>query len=423
MSQRSEETSETPSNLHGALAPLNIPDYRRLLASNALWWQFMWMEIIVAGWLVLELTDSAWQVSLIGFYRMAPLLLVGFVSGPLTDRFGRRKIIIVSQIVNLVVSLLIAVIILADRLAVWHLAVGALVLGTTWAVDWTARRSLLPDLVGRARTMDAMLLEGISQNITRVAGPISSGVLYATLGPFGCFLILTAMALASLLILVRLSRRPVLEGTPTDASYWTRTVEGLRYIRRNPAILGVTLITVAMNFLVFPYQALLPVFARDILNQGPVGFGVLASANGVGAFAGLWMVSRLRRHVGISWLYAGGSFLMAAAVAAFSTSTGFYLSLGLLTLSGIGHAAFGLLQSTIVLLSARDDMRSRAMGGIVLAIGTGPPGRLSTGAVAERFGAPFAVFGTCAIASLFVVAVTLAMSGFRNASAAREANA
>ena len=200
-------------------------------------------------------------------------------------------------------------------------------------------------------------------------------------------------------------------------------MEGLRYIRRNPTILGVTLITVAMNFLVFPYQTLLPVFARDILNQGPVGFGVLASANGVGAFVGLWLVSRLRRNLSTSWLYAGGSFLMAAAVAVFSMSTDFYLSLGLLVLSGIGHAAFGLLQSTIVLLSARDDMRSRAMGGIVLAIGTGPPGRLSAGAVAERLGAPFAVGLTCTIAALVVVAVTVAMSGFRNASAAREARA
>ena len=423
MSQRSEGPSETPPRFHGALAPLNNPDYRRLLASNALWWQFMWMEIIVVGWLVLELTNSAWQVSLIGFYRMAPLLLVGFVSGPLTDRFGRRKIIIFSQAVNLVVSLLIALIILADRLAVWHLAVGALVMGTTWAADWTARRSLLPDLVGKARTMDAMLLEGIFQNITRVAGPFSSGALYATLEPFGCYLILTGIALASLLILVRLSRQPVLERTPTDASHWTRTLEGLRYIRRNPVILGVTLITITMNFLVFPYQTLLPVFARDILDQGPVGFGVLASANGVGAFAGLWIVSRLRRYVSISWLYAAGSFLMAAAVVVFSMSADFYLSFGLLILSGIGHAAFGLLQSTIVLLSARDDMRSRAMGGIVLAIGTGPPGRLSAGALAERFGAPFAVGLTCAIAALFVVAVTLAMSGFRNASAAREADA
>ena len=74
MSQQSEGPSETPPPPNGALAPLSNPDYRRLLASNALWWQFMWMEIIVAGWLVLELTDSAWQVSLIGFYRMAPLL-------------------------------------------------------------------------------------------------------------------------------------------------------------------------------------------------------------------------------------------------------------------------------------------------------------------------------------------------------------
>ena len=182
---------------HGSLAPLNIPDYRRLLASNTLWWMAMWMELIVVGWLVLEMTDSAWQVALIGFYRMAPLLVLGFFAGPLCDKIGRRTIIVNSQIVNLCVNAAITWLLWTGQLTIWQLSLGATVMGITWAMDWTARRSFLPDLVGKSRTMDAMLLEGFTQNLTRILGPFSSGALIDILGATGCYGTLTGTSILS----------------------------------------------------------------------------------------------------------------------------------------------------------------------------------------------------------------------------------
>ena len=401
---------------HGSLAPLNIPDYRRLLASNTLWWMAMWMELIVVGWLVLEMTDSAWQVALIGFYRMAPLLVLGFFAGPLCDKIGRRTIIVNSQIVNLCVNAAITWLLWTGQLTIWQLSLGATVMGITWAMDWTARRSFLPDLVGKSRTMDAMLLEGFTQNLTRILGPFSSGALIDILGATGCYGTLTGTSILSLIFLVRLSRRPPTRQERTqESSPFKVVMEGLRYIRHSPSILGVLLITVALNFFAFPYMTLLPVFARDILSQGPFGLGLLGTANGVGAFIGLFVVRRFRQSPRMTWVYSIGSFFMSLSLLAFAISTNFYLSLFLLTVGGVGQACFGILQSSIVLLSARDDMRSRAMGAIVLGIGTGPPGRLNIGALAEAFGAPLALGLTCGIAAILVVAVVIALPGFRRA--------
>jgi MFS family permease len=401
---------------HGSLAPLNIPDYRRLLASNTLWWMAMWMELIVVGWLVLEMTDSAWQLALIGFYRMAPLLVLGLYAGPLCDRIGRRTIIIYSQVINLGVNATIACLLWTDQLTIWQLSVGATVMGITWALDWTARRSFLPDLVGRAGTMDAMLLEGFTQNVTRILGPFSSGALIAALGATGCYFTLTGTSILSLCFLVRLSKRRISPPDPKASSSPIKVViEGLQYIRHSPSILGVLLITVILNFLAFPYMTLLPVFARDILNQGPIGLGLLGTANGVGAFIGLFVVRGFRRSKRMTWVYGLGSIFMSLALVGFALSTQFYLSVILLVIGGVGQACFGILQSSIVLLCARDDMRSRAMGAIVLGIGTGPPGRLNTGALAEAFSAPFSLALTCGLAAILVLVVIVSLPGFRRA--------
>ncbi len=103
------------------MKPLRIPDYRRLLLSNTLWWQSMWMEMIVVGWLVLEITDSPFQIALVGFYRSIPLLIWGFFSGPVIDRVGRRRIMLISQSINFTTSSSIAWLLWSDQLAFWHL--------------------------------------------------------------------------------------------------------------------------------------------------------------------------------------------------------------------------------------------------------------------------------------------------------------
>jgi predicted MFS family arabinose efflux permease len=190
-------------------------------------------------------------------------------------------------------------------------------------------------------------------------------------------------------------------------------VEGLRYVRGHPSIPGVLLITVTVNTLVFPYQTLLPVFARDILGQGPLGLGLLGAGGGIGSFFGLLAINRVRRFLSPGWIYAGGSTFLSVAVVAFAASTSYPLSVALLILAGVGHACFGVMQSTIVLTSSSDEMRDRAMGTLVLAIGGGPLGRLQIGALATALGSPLAVILTCATSALTVLGVTAAFPGLR----------
>lgn len=408
----------THSRFRGILAPMAVPDYRRLLIGNALWWQANWMEQTVIGWLVLEMTNSAWDVAQVSFYRSLPLLMVGFVSGGITNRWNRRAIILGAQVLYAVVFGAFAALLWTGHLAFWHLAVGAFLMGVGWALDWPARRGLLPDLVGRARTVDAMMLENVAGNLSRVLGPFMGGVMIVTLGMLGCFLVLCGIQVLGFFILLRLTPRPQARRTRA-ALPWTNVVEGLRYARHNQPILGVLMITVLMNAFLFPYQSLLPVFARDVLRQGPVGLGVLGASSGIGSFFGLLVVHWLKRFHHNGWVFAGGTILQSAVMIAFSASTSYPLSVALLIVSGVGHAAFNVMQSSIVLMSSSDEMRDRALGVLVMAIGGGPLGRLQIGALATVWGVPAAVGISCATAVLGISVVTALLPGFRARDEAR----
>jgi MFS family permease len=293
MATQSDDVSSLSTRFRGILSPLNLPDFRRLITSNFLWWGTRFMELTIVGWLVLELTNSPWLVAVIGFYRSAPFIFAGFVSGPIIDHLGRRRTIVWAQGVNVVVSSGIAVLIWFDWLAYWHLAVGSLILGASWALDWPARRALMPDLVGKGRTVDALLLENIGQNLSRIIGPFAGGSLIASVSPGGAYTVLAGVAGLSFLLLLRLSNDPVpRRHQPGRISAWQDTLEGLRYIRQSQPILGTLLITMVMNFLAFPYMTVLPVFARDVLNQGPVGLGILGASSGLGAFLGFLVIAR-----------------------------------------------------------------------------------------------------------------------------------
>lgn len=401
-----------------AWATLAIPDFRRLALSNFLWWQANLMEQVVLGWLVLELTDSPWQVALAGFARSAPYLISGFISGQVIDRVGRRKIILTAQTCNTLIYAAIALLLWLDQLALWHLMVGALAAGTAWSLDWPARRALIPDLVGKARTIDAIIVENFVQNFSRIFGPFAGGTLIALIGAQGCYWVLTLLSALTLLMLSGLAQQPLSRtALPVRRSPLAPIKEGLQYVRSSQPILAVLLITAIMNMLAFPYMTLLPVFARDVLHQGPVGLGILGAGNGIGAFLGLLVINQLRHRINPAWFFGIGSCFQAVALLCFANSTFFGLSLVLLICSGLGQACFSTMQSSIILLSASDEMRSRAMGTLVLAIGAGPLGRLQAGTLAQNFGTPLAVSIQTLLAALLVGAVVIKLPGLRQTAA------
>lgn len=372
----------------------------------------MFMETLLFGWLVLEISDSPWMVALVGFCRSLPFLIFGFWGGTAADRFGRRKIIIIAQSANFLVYLVLTGLIFAGILQLWHLAAGALTLGSAWSFDWPARRALMPDLVGKQQTVDALVVENLMQGCARMLGPLIAGVLVAMAGPLGCIGFMTLFSAAALFLVSQLSNHKIQHNTfARGASLWATLSQGLKYVAGNEVILGVMLVTVVLNLLLVPYMTLLPVFARDVLQQGPIGLGVLGAASGIGCFAGLYVTNRLRRTISNGWIFIGGTFSMAVALVIFSFSPIYGLSWAMLFIVGIGQVCFGVMQSAIILLTASDAMRGQTMGILVLAIGSDPIGKLLTGVLAEQIGTPLAVALQAAVAAVLLVAIAVFMPG------------
>lgn len=362
----------------------------RVWTGSMLWYSARWMDLFVLQWQVLIMTDSAFQVSLVGFYRMAPMFLLGLFAGLLADRFDRKVVLLAAQLWNAAASATIAYLLISGQLRLWHLAVLVTALGFSWALDLPARRSYIYDMVGPRRVVNAMALDHVGMDGAKILGPVIGGFLWPVIGAGGCLILLSATYLVNFCLYLRLpSAAPA--GSGGAPRVLRNLSDGLAYVLRNPVILGVLAITALMNLLAFPYQHMVPVVAKQVLDVGPQFTGLLLAADGLGALSGSLAVASLGDVQRKGRLFVLGSVLLMGAVLAFSLSSRYWLSLGLLFVAGAGIACFATMQSSLVLTSASDAMRGRAMGTLMLAIGFGPLGALQIGALASILGASLAV--------------------------------
>ncbi len=410
-------TAVEPARGRGGFAPIltfRSRSYRYLWAASVLWNQARWMDQVVLGWVVLEMTNSAWHVAVIGAVRWLPLMLFGLMGGAIADRFDRRWLLITAQGLGLGVCLATAILLATDRFDYTFALLATFLLGLQWAVDWPTRRSLIPDLVGRELTINAIALEAVSMNITRIIGPLVAGALIAYVSPAAAFWLMTLLYVAEI-VLLRLM--PLAQHTQHVASgpMLRYLSDGLKSLAANQVVVGVLLISACMNILVFPYQQLLPVFARDVLGVDAIGLGVLGAASGIGSLAGAAAIASSGRVPRSGLFFWVGSCLMSLAVAGFALSGSFPLALALIALSGLAQSAFASLQSTIVLSSASDHLRGRAMGALTLAIGSAPLGTLEIGAATLLVGAPIAVALNASACAALVGAIALRLPRFRAA--------
>jgi MFS family permease len=407
-------TTARVNGLSAALHLLRSRNYRFYWSATVPWNLARWTEIVVAGWLMLELTNSPWQVALLGFCRSAALPLIGPFAGVVADRVDRLALIRSAQALNVVVTALMTVLVATGAVQPWHLYAGSLLLGLSWALDWPSRRALMVDIIDRDNIVQGTVLDNVSMNVSKIAGPALAGVLLALSGPglgFGVLLLCYAVS-AGLFWLVR---PPARTAARVTGSPLRSLGDGLLYVLRERAILAVLLITIIMNFFVFPYMQLLPVVARDNLEVGPVELGWLAAADGIGALIGLPLILRMRRGGPQGWWYIGGSAAMSMTNLLFGLCPWYWLALLLLVIGGIGHAGFGTMQGTIILSQAGPDMRGRALGVLTLAIGSSPFGALAMGALAQQYDAAYAI-ALCGLVSLIgVVAVAAAVPQLRAA--------
>src|ERR1043166_175705 len=272
--------------------------YRRLWVSGLCVSIARWMDLVTLGWLSFQLTGSPFMVGLAAFARSAPMMLIRPFAGIVADRVPRGRVLVVSQTTGVVTALALAAIFATGHGGYWLLLALEVVFGLVWALDFPARRTALYAVLGAPRVAQAVSLETVSMQIAKMLGPLAAGFCLARVGPQASYATMAIIYMVGLLASAPLgSRLGVPAGTSGDSLAATMRA-GLSAAWASPTVRAVLLVTIAMNTLFFPYQHMLPVFARTILEVGPVGLGALVAADGCGALVGALVIAARRSGVG-----------------------------------------------------------------------------------------------------------------------------
>ena len=387
--------------------------FRRLWLSGLCINGARWMDLVLLGWLAFQLTDSPFMVAVAAFARSAPMMLLGPFTGLVADRMHRGRVLVFTQSLGLVTGLALAAVFAAGRGSFWPMVGLEVLFGVLWAIDFPARRTALYALVGPRRVATAVSLETVSMQVAKMIGPVLAGIGLAQVGPARCYLAVAALYAVGLLVFIGLPARIGGPGGRDTASVVASLGAGFTYAWREPTVRAVLIITVLMNVLFFPYQHMLPVFARDVLRVGPEWLGALVAADGLGALLGALAIASRRGFIAHGRLFATAVLVAPFLLLAFTGLRSRWGCLAVLVLIGAAESGFAAMQSTLVLLAAPPDSRGRAMGILSACIGTQPAGTLWIGFLATGIGVPaaMAINGMAAFVAMLPVAWPLVRRG------------
>ena len=394
-----------PADATGSDALLRDPAFMRLWLAGGIVGVLRWLELLAISVYTLEATGSPFVVALMTVLRMAPMALFGIPAGALADRYDRKRLLIIGLLVLAGVAAVLAVIAFTGRPALWQVALGTFVNGMFWAAEFPVRRIMLGEIAGPARLSRAMALEAATSNATRMLGPVLGGLLLQLIGLYGVYALGAVLYLACALLALPVAYRSGAAGS-AGAPLLTMLREGWRFARAQGLIVGALAVTVIANLWGFAYVAMVPVIGERVLGLSPVLIGVLMSTEGLGALIGALLVARYDRPSHYTRIYTGATCLLLLGILALALSTWFPLSLVLILICGIGMGAFAVMQSTIVFLATPAPVRSRIMGLLTVAIGSGPLGMLYVGVLADWLGAASAV-AAIAIQGLVALGLTV----------------
>jgi MFS family permease len=366
-----------------------------------------WMQSVGQAWLVLELTNSPFRLGLIGALQFGPILLFSFLSGAISDRVRKRRLLLGTQTALMLQAFTLALLVWSGHVQFWHVAVLAALYGLATTLDMPSRQAYIAHLVPRGDLMNAIALNSAVFNGARVVGPAIAGLLVARYGTAAAFVMNGASFIAVIAALAAIRT----EGAPSPRrgiGLRAEIAEGVRYAAGTPRVaLVMGLLTVVGLFLV-NMNVLVPLIARDVLHEGAHGFGLLMASLGLGAVTGALAVAvlsvgrpRLGMVVGPA-LAAAGLLLLLSAARHFGTTAAVLVALG------FAQIVFMTTCNTTVQIAVPDELRGRVMGLYALVFaGMTPIGALIMGTVAEHWG----VSRACAVGGGVGLLLILALTG------------
>tara|TARA_Y100001933_G_scaffold265001_1_gene334198 strand:- start:2850 stop:4172 length:1323 start_codon:yes stop_codon:yes gene_type:complete len=395
---------------------LQVPDFRWLWLGSLGSSFAMNMQIIARGWLVYTLTSSSMDLAWVTLSFMLPTVAFSLWGGVVADRLPKKRIIVTAQTLNCVATLVMAAIILSDKVTFWDFIWFGFFNGTVLALSMPARQAFVPELIPDRLIFTAMALNTTSWNLSRILGPALAGFLIAwvahgdtssTYGVGIVYLMIAALYFISAATMLLVRRSGNIKA-PDDKSPFADMVDGLRYVRENPPVFGLILLSIVPFLFGMPLNTLLPAFNEDILGGGPEDLGMLMSAMGGGAILGSLMLAamgELRNKA--AWLIAT-CVGWGAFTTAFGSAQVVWLAVALVAAIGWLSAWNMSLNRGLLQMQVDPVMRGRIMSIDMMSHGLMPLGVIPISVIAERYSVAVAL----EVAGVVFVLVVLALAAF-----------
>ena len=387
-------------------------DFRLFWIGNFLSNIGTWMQNVAQGWLVLQLTNSAFWLGVVGFCSSIPILLFALIGGVIADHVNKRKLLIVTQSAMMVFAFIMSALAWLKVINVREIVFLALGTGIAMSLNMPSYQALVPRLVPREDLTNAIALNSAQFNMSRVLGPTMGGFAMALVGVAGNFFMNGLSFLAVLLALTRI--RYSEPAVPQEGRMWEKLKQGFTYVFKHPEMSSLVLLVAIGSLLAIPYLTFVPYFARDVLGSDEPGLGLLMACSGAGAFLGAITIAYLPniRRRGLFVVRASvGLFL---AIIAFTFSRTFYVSGLLLMVAGYCMIITAATINSLLQHLAEDPMRGRVMSIYSTAfLGLTPIGCLIAGSLARVISAPHAIAGMSALALLGSLGVYWGRRGLR----------
>jgi len=347
------------------------------------------MGSIAQGWLVYQLTGSAFALGWVGSGWSVSTLLLSLYGGAVADRLEKRDLLIWARLGMILNTLAIALLISTGAVQIWHLVVNSLVSGVLFSFMMPAGQAIVSELVDRDALLNAVSLNSVGMGLMGIFSASLAGYLVEAVGVQGAYYAMAGFYLLAVFSLTKLPRTG--RGERSRASVWADLWEGVRYICSHPALLGLLGLVLARVVFGMPYRTFMPKFAQDVMKMDASGLGLLMAAPGVGALISSLLTASLGDFQGKGKLLLASGVTMGGSLFLFANIPSLAAILLFLGLVGAASNACMVANNTLLQANSHSRLRGRVMSVYMMMWGLMPLGTLPAGAIADRMGVPFVI--------------------------------
>lgn len=394
------------TKLSTVFSSLKYKNFRYFWTGQCISLMGTWIQRTAQAWLVYSITKSAFLLGLLGVFQFGPVLLLSLFAGVFIDRFSKKRLLILTQIIFMIQSLILACLVWLNIVRYWQIAILALIFGFAQTLDLPVRQSFYVELVGKDDLMNAISLNSTIINLAKVVGPSIAGILLVKFGAAACFFINGISFIPVIFGLYKIKAQNNISKRNHE-NVLKEITDSLQYIIGKDVLKFTVILMVIVCIFSANSEVIIPVFTSETLKMGAKEYSFLLSAFGVGAFCGaIFMASRSKHGLSNSILI-GDSILISIAQIFTYFFKQYYFSAILIGFIGFFYLTFLNMSNSTLQMNITNDYRGRVMSVYALITsGSAPIGNSFAGYIMERSGADMGYF-MCGLFTLVLVIILL----------------